>query len=70
MTLGINPVTVEMKLNYLAPGSVDGKLIAKGKVVKAGRTLVISEGEVYHKDKLIAKSLGTYYVKNPTKNAV
>jgi acyl-CoA thioesterase len=62
MTLGINPMTVEMKVNYLSPGGTDGKLIAIGKIVKNGRTLVIAESEVYYKDKMIAKSLGTYFV--------
>lgn len=61
MTLGIVPVTVEMKLNYLSPGSIDQKLIAKGAVVKEGRTLIIAESQVYSGEKLVAKSLGTYF---------
>lgn len=65
MTLGIYPITVEMKLNYLFPGDVDRKLVAIGSIVKKGRTFMIIEGEVYHKDQLIAKSLGTYYVQDP-----
>ncbi len=68
MTLGINTITVEMKVNYLSPGGTDGKLIAIGKIVKRGRTFVIAESEVYYKDKLIAKSLGTYFVKNQKEN--
>jgi len=61
MTLGIVPVTVEMKLNYLAPGSIGHTLIAKGKVVKEGKTLIITDGEVYDGERLIAKSSGTYF---------
>lgn len=39
-------LTVEYKMNILAPG--DGELlIARGEVLKAGRTLVISRAEVY-----------------------
>lgn len=70
MTLGVDPVTVEMKLNYLYPGGTDSKLIAIGKVVKQGRTLIIAEGDVYCKDKLIARSLGTYFAQNSTGNVV
>lgn len=63
MTLGVFPVTVEMKLNFLSPGSIDDRLIAKGKIVKEGKALIIAEGEVYNGGKLIAKSLGTYFTR-------
>lgn len=39
-------LTVEYKMNLLAPADGD-KLIARGKVVKAGRTLVITQAEVF-----------------------
>ena len=38
-------VTVEYKINILAPGQ--GALVARGEVVKAGRTLTIARAEVY-----------------------
>ena len=41
-------VTVEYKINILAPGL--GSLVAKGQVVKAGRTLTIARAEVYSAD--------------------
>jgi uncharacterized protein (TIGR00369 family) len=41
-------VTVEYKLNILAPAR--GALVAKGKVVKAGRTLTVARAEVYAED--------------------
>ena len=37
--------TVDLKLNYLAP-AVSGKLIAKGRKIKLGRTLGYAEAEV------------------------
>lgn len=64
-TLGLVPITVEMKVNYLSPGQTNDVIVAKGNVVKAGENLVISEGEVYQKGKLLAKSLGTYSTKKP-----
>ena len=41
-------VTVEYKMNILAPAR--GSLVAKGKVVKAGRTLTVARAEVYAED--------------------
>jgi len=41
-------VTVEYKLNILTPAT--SALIARGEVVKAGRTLTIARGEVYAQD--------------------
>ena len=38
-------VTVEYKINILAPAQ--GDLVARGEVVKAGRTLTIARAEVY-----------------------
>ena len=41
-------VTVEYKINILAPAKTS--LTARGEVVKAGRTLTITRGEVYAQD--------------------
>jgi uncharacterized protein (TIGR00369 family) len=41
-------VTVEYKMNILAPAR--GSLVAKGRVVKSGRTLTVARAEVYAED--------------------
>ena len=41
-------VTVEYKINILTPAL--GALVAKGRVVKPGRTLTVARGEVYSED--------------------
>src|SRR5688500_17917393 len=41
-------VTVEYKINILAPGV--GTLVARGEVVKPGRTLTVARAEVYSED--------------------
>jgi uncharacterized protein (TIGR00369 family) len=41
-------VTVEYKMNILAPAR--GALVARGKVVKSGRTLTVARAEVYAED--------------------
>ena len=41
-------VTVEYKMNILAPGR--GPLVARGEVLKPGRTLTVARAEVYSED--------------------
>jgi uncharacterized protein (TIGR00369 family) len=41
-------VTVEYKMNILAPAR--GALVARGSVVKSGRTLTVARAEVYAED--------------------
>ena len=54
--------TVEMKLNYLAPAS-SGIFIAKGNVLKSGKTLCLSEATIIdQKNKLLAHGTATMMV--------
>lgn len=46
MALGSNVLTVEFKLNLLAPGDGE-KLRARGEIIKSGRTLTITQGKVF-----------------------
>jgi uncharacterized protein (TIGR00369 family) len=48
MPPGCSLVTVEYKINILTPAL--GSLVAKGQVVKAGRTLTVARAEVYSED--------------------
>ena len=48
MPAGCSLVTVEYKMNILTPAR--GALLAKGQVVKAGRTLTVARAEVYAED--------------------
>lgn len=51
--------TVDVKLNYLAP-AVSGKLIAKGRQIKLGKTLGYAEAEVFAESgKLLAHGTST-----------
>ena len=55
-------LTVEYKVNFLSPASGE-KLIARGRVLKPGRTLTVCFGEVHAlkegKEKLVATMLAT-----------
>ena len=46
MPTGSNVLTVEFKLNLLAPGDGE-KLRARGEIIKSGRTLTITQGKVF-----------------------
>lgn len=46
MPPGSNVLTVEFKLNLLAPGDGE-KLRARGETIKSGRTLTITQGKVW-----------------------
>jgi uncharacterized protein (TIGR00369 family) len=48
MPAGCSIVTVEYKMNILTPAR--GPLIAKGRVLRPGRTLTVARGEVYADD--------------------
>ena len=48
MPAGSSLVTVEYKINILAPAR--GSLVARGEVVKPGRTLTVARAEVYAED--------------------
>jgi uncharacterized protein (TIGR00369 family) len=54
--------TVDLKLNYLAP-AVSGKLIAKGRRIKLGKTLGYAEARVTDEnDKLLAHGTSTLMI--------
>ena len=57
---GSEVLTVEFKINFLAP-SKPGRLICRGNVIKSGRTLTIVEGEasLCETDTIVAKMQAT-----------
>jgi uncharacterized protein (TIGR00369 family) len=58
------PVTVEMKINFLAPVE-SGLLVAEARTVHRGKTISLSDVEVKdNKGRIVAKSLVTYYLRS------
>lgn len=59
---GNNVLAVEFKINFLAPASGDS-FIASGRVIKAGRTISVCEGEAFAfqgiEKKLVARMQAT-----------
>lgn len=60
-TLGIKAVTVDCSIGFVASAALNEKIIARGKVLKAGRTMIFAEASVYAGDRLITAARGTFY---------
>lgn len=57
---GKQTATVELKINYMRPVS-EGKLTARARFIKTGKTLIVGEAMAYREDgKEIARALMTY----------
>lgn len=53
--------SIELKMNFLRPVLADqGKLVARGSVLKRGRKVSIAEVEIKQAGKLVAKGLFTF----------
>ncbi|KZC98243.1 PaaI family thioesterase [Oceanibaculum pacificum] len=61
-------LTVEYKLNIISPG-IGAALVARGRIVKPGRRLVIAQADVHAlregREKLVATSLSTLMLLDP-----
>jgi uncharacterized protein (TIGR00369 family) len=59
---GIGLTTVEMKVNFLSPAQ-KGKLIAKGRCIRLGKTLALGDAEIRnHEGGLVAHGTATMMV--------
>ena len=58
---GESNVTVELKVNYLAPVH-EGRMDCESRVLRRGRRLVIAEADVRNDGRLVAKGLGTFAI--------
>jgi len=55
--------SVDLKLNYLAPAAAPGRLIARGRRIKIGKTLGLGEAEVTNEEgKLLAHGTSTLMI--------
>jgi len=61
-SLGRRSVTIEMNINFLDVTREGELLVAEGRILKEGKTLLVCEAEVRQKDRLVAKARGTFYI--------
>jgi uncharacterized protein (TIGR00369 family) len=58
---GSDVITIEFKINFLRPAPV-GKLQAKARVLRAGKTVIVAETEVLSGETLVSKLTSTLAV--------
>lgn len=58
---GFDVITIEFKINFLKPAP-SGKLICTSRVLRAGRTVVVAEAEVFAGEALVSKLTSTLAV--------
>lgn len=61
-TLGKVGVTVNLNMNFLAPGNLGEKIIAQGVVVHQGNTLLSTECTIRREDHILAQATGLFFV--------
>lgn len=59
MPAGSEVLSVEFKVNLLAP-AVGGRFVARGRVVRSGRTLTVCSAGVESEERVVATMLGTF----------
>ncbi|AEF93046.1 phenylacetic acid degradation-related protein [Desulfotomaculum nigrificans CO-1-SRB] len=60
-TLGITGVTANLNINFLAPGHLGDKVIARGKVVHQGNTLIATECVITRDETVLARATGLFF---------
>lgn len=60
-SMGIKGVTVDANFSFLATAYKDESIIAEGKVLKAGKSILFCEAIIKNKEKIIAKSTATFF---------
>jgi len=65
---GYHVVTVQLNMNFIRPAWEGEKLIAKGKVLHAGKQTAVARGEIRTSENfLVASGMGTFmYIPAPT----
>ncbi len=60
-SLGIVGVTVDLSAALIASARAGDTIVARGKVLKAGKSMIFAEATVYSGDTLLGHSKGTFY---------
>jgi acyl-CoA thioesterase len=60
-SLGIKAVTVDCSIGLVSAVALEENIVARGRVLKAGRNMAFTEASVYAADKLITTAKGTFF---------
>jgi uncharacterized protein (TIGR00369 family) len=61
--------TVEFKLNYFKPIFLNDHLVGRGKVIRKGKTFIVSIAEIFRGEEMVAHGQGTFNVYPLSKRA-
>lgn len=61
-TMGVIGTTMEMNINYMVPVNKGEKIIAKGEVLRKGKSTAVIKADLFVKDNMVAVSRSTYYI--------
>jgi len=60
-SLGIKAVTVDCSTLFTSPVLLGEKVVAKGKVIKAGKSMIFARAEIWSDDKLVSSAEAAFY---------
>lgn len=60
-SLGMKGATVDISTSLMSTARLGDTIVARGKVLKAGKNLIFTEGQVYVGDILVADCKATFY---------
>ena len=60
-SLGLTGVTVDLSVGLTAGARVGDTIVARGKVLKSGKSMIFTEATVYCGDTMLAYSKATFY---------
>ena len=63
ITLDKLVVTIDMNISYIKNVRAGETIIAKGKVISEGKTIMRAIGEIYYNEQLLVKSQASYFIK-------
>jgi acyl-CoA thioesterase len=68
-TIGLHPMTVELTVNYLGTAPSSSELIAEGRIVHKGSSLILAEFLMTTTDgKIVARGRGLYMIRKITES--
>lgn len=62
-SLGILATTVDLNTAMMSPAPIGQDILARGQVIKAGKTLIFAQAQVYAGNRQLAETRGTFFKK-------
>ncbi len=60
-SLGILATTVDFNTAMMSPAPLGQDIVARGQIIKAGKTLIFAKAQIYAGEKQLAETRGTFF---------